>query len=319
MTINEEEDVEALDISKTILKPDFIKNHCILVITGEDFFQLDNKKTGKTFEKWVEEQTGKFAELVRECGNRVVQFDNRTEDKDKQQAQLDRLLTEVNKLQQTNGVYTDENFERAKALRERQKSEAKGAVIEEIALEEFRLLLDKVLYSEHNDLPDASSRCAQLIISLEKSNKDGKLDGFVGNLKVLKEIIDNTFRVVQTLPEEGDKRRKLTQMKLDGQIHRMHDHVQSLEQVYNELKWRQRALKGELVSAAALGMVQANMIGAVTFLAPGAVVLAPLALVSSFVLMAAAVVVVVVAAVVVVVAELVVVVVAAVVVVVTVL
>ncbi|GFS14359.1 immune-associated nucleotide-binding protein 1 [Elysia marginata] len=229
-----EEDAEVFETLKKILNPDVAQKHCILIITGGDEFRCNKKEKGKSFERWVLNQKGKFAELVRECGNRFVLFDNKTEDKTIQQAQLDELLAEVNKLQKANGVYTDENFERAKALRERQKFEAEGAVIEEITLDEFRLLLDKVHSSDHNGLPNASSMCAQLISSLEKSNKDGKLDGFVGNLKVLKEIIDNTFRVVQILPEEGDKRTEVVEMKREGEI------LNHLEEIYEDLKKKQR-------------------------------------------------------------------------------
>ncbi|GFR94866.1 immune-associated nucleotide-binding protein 5 [Elysia marginata] len=263
-----EEDVEALDILKKILKPDFMKKHCILLMTGGDEFEFNYRRKGKTLEGWIQEQKGKFAELIRECGNRVVQFDNRTEDTVKQQAQLDRLLAEVHKIQQTNGVYTDENFERAKALlNERQKSEAKGAVIEEIALEEFRLLLDKVLYSDHNDLPNASSRCAQLIISLEKSNKDGKLNKFVGKLRLLKQVIDDTFREVQTQTKDGDKTKEMIPMKLLG-------HVQNLELLY---------LYTQLKRSQTIPQTTLAMFGEIA-----TKVLAPLALVNSLVLVGVA-------------------------------
>ncbi|GFS02880.1 immune-associated nucleotide-binding protein 1 [Elysia marginata] len=254
-----EEDAEVLETLKKILKPDVIQKHCILLMTGGDNFRFDNKKKGKTFERWILEQKGKFGELIRECGNRVVLFDNKTEDKTIQQAQLDELLAEVNRLQKANGVYTDENFENAKALRERQKAEAKGAVIEEIALEELRLFLDQMLNSDHNDLPTASSMCAQLIISMDKINKDGTHNSLVGNLKDLKEIIDNTFRVVQTLPEEGDKRKEVFKMKWDGEKDKIHDLIKGLEEVYRDLKKRNRYLVGRMV-VSGIGMAAAAAI-----------------------------------------------------------
>ncbi|GFR72399.1 hypothetical protein ElyMa_000378400 [Elysia marginata] len=94
---------------------------------------------------------------------------------------------------------------------------------------------------DHNDLPTASSMCAQLIISLYK---DGTYNSLVGNLKDLKEIIDNTFRVVQTLTEEGDKRTEVVKMKVDGEKDKMHDLVKGLEEIYREMKKRQRYYVG---------------------------------------------------------------------------
>ncbi|GFR91018.1 immune-associated nucleotide-binding protein 1 [Elysia marginata] len=157
-----EEDAKVFETLKEILNPDVAQKHCILIITGGDEFRCNEKEKGKPFERWVLNQTGKFAELVRECGNRIVLFDNKTEDKTIQQAQLDELLAEVNKLQKANGVYTDENFERAKALRELQKYEAKGAVIEEITLDKFRLLLDKVHSSDHKEEGDKKTEVVKM-------------------------------------------------------------------------------------------------------------------------------------------------------------
>ncbi|GFR72359.1 immune-associated nucleotide-binding protein 4 [Elysia marginata] len=259
-----EEDAEVLETLKKILKPDVTQKHCILLMTGGDDFRFDNKKKGKTFED------------LRAKG---------TEDKTIQQAQLDRLLAEVNNLQKANGVYTDENFENAKALRERQKSEAKGAVIDEIALEELRLFLDQMLNSDHNDLSKISSSCAQLIIRFGKSNKNGKINGLLGKLTTLKQLIDDTYRVVHDTPEERDKRAKFIKMKVDGAIIKMRDHVEAIEEIYRDLKKRQTSLAGGIIASFGLCMAQLHMVATTAAIVPEVVVLAPLALVPSLIVM----------------------------------
>ncbi|KAH9523989.1 Immune-associated nucleotide-binding protein 12 [Bulinus truncatus] len=69
------EDKECIRIMKAIFGPDFVKNYCILVCTYGDCFAKQHK-SGETFEQWCMEQEGIFKELLIECDNRAMLFDN---------------------------------------------------------------------------------------------------------------------------------------------------------------------------------------------------------------------------------------------------
>ncbi|KAH9523829.1 hypothetical protein Btru_047138 [Bulinus truncatus] len=103
-------------LNKEILKKAFgeniISKYCILVMTCEGHFDL-----GNAFQDWIIIQKGDLADLISECGNRVVLFDNKTEDKEKNECQINKLLHLVIKLLSENCRYTNEQFDLAKSTR----------------------------------------------------------------------------------------------------------------------------------------------------------------------------------------------------------
>ncbi|KAH9523985.1 Immune-associated nucleotide-binding protein 12 [Bulinus truncatus] len=74
------EDKECIRILKAIFGPDFVKNYCILVCTCGDSFAKEHK-SGETFEQWCMQQEGIFKELLIECDNRAMLFDNMSSEK----------------------------------------------------------------------------------------------------------------------------------------------------------------------------------------------------------------------------------------------
>ncbi|KAK3743630.1 hypothetical protein RRG08_030753 [Elysia crispata] len=114
-----QEDVKVLESLKTIFGSDFVKKRCILILTGGDSFEKDRRDHRKTFEEWCQAEVGDFGTLLRECDNRVVLFDNMTEDESKRRDQLARLFYQIENLNERNQNerYTDNNFETAKAQR----------------------------------------------------------------------------------------------------------------------------------------------------------------------------------------------------------
>ncbi|XP_059158377.1 GTPase IMAP family member 7-like [Physella acuta] len=83
------EDSNTVDLVKKILGRDFIKQHCILVITHWDN-ALDEGV--QSFESWLVNQSPQLKELVAECQDRYVVFDNKTSDEAERDEYRRKLL-----------------------------------------------------------------------------------------------------------------------------------------------------------------------------------------------------------------------------------
>ncbi|CAL1542377.1 unnamed protein product, partial [Lymnaea stagnalis] len=101
-----DEDQDVIDFLKNIFGDSFVKDFCILVLTCGDLFNWEVESEG--FQDWCNKQQGHFKELVKECCNRVVLFDNRTKDTSTQDAQLNALITVVDNLRWREKRYTNE-------------------------------------------------------------------------------------------------------------------------------------------------------------------------------------------------------------------
>lgn len=80
---------------KEVFGENFLKEHCIVVITHGDVFEQETREGHvRTFEEWCEEQadmnTAWSRELIQECQNRVVLFDNMAPQKGES---VDKVLT----------------------------------------------------------------------------------------------------------------------------------------------------------------------------------------------------------------------------------
>ncbi|CAL1539741.1 unnamed protein product [Lymnaea stagnalis] len=116
------EDVETLKHLKKIMGNDFIRNHGILVLTCGDSFESDPevKRDNLSFEDWVDQQVEpNFQELIKECKKRVILFDNRAENREKQERQVANLITMIDKLSKNGLRYTNKEFQQAEKERER--------------------------------------------------------------------------------------------------------------------------------------------------------------------------------------------------------
>ncbi|KAH9524131.1 Immune-associated nucleotide-binding protein 9 [Bulinus truncatus] len=86
----------ALNFLKVIFGTNFVKDYCILVGTGIDM--TESCLCCKTVQEWRELLTGELGNLIKECNNRVVLFDNKTRDHSKKDSQLKNLVQMVDNL-----------------------------------------------------------------------------------------------------------------------------------------------------------------------------------------------------------------------------
>ena len=163
-----DEDVSFVNVLKEMFGPDSLKDMCILILTGGDNFEADHKDEGVTFEQWCLRESGNFRNLIEECGERILLFDNKTNVETKKTDQIDKLLSLVENLKKRNKnkKYTDMNFEKAKAL----KSEDFNK--QEKLLKKVDLLLEKLQkvegkYNQYK-LLQLSSDCAQVLLTIQE-------------------------------------------------------------------------------------------------------------------------------------------------------
>ncbi|XP_059146471.1 uncharacterized protein LOC131933793 [Physella acuta] len=115
------EEVYAAELFKTTFGPDFIAKHGIIVMTGGDNFVTDPgvRKRNLKFADWVSEQTDpNFTALLREMNNRIVLFNNITEDEGLIDSQLQDLVEMIDELPTEGLRYTNEDFESTQQQRE---------------------------------------------------------------------------------------------------------------------------------------------------------------------------------------------------------
>ncbi|KAH9524161.1 hypothetical protein Btru_048283 [Bulinus truncatus] len=95
---------------KSVFGKDVFRKHGIIIMTYGDLFDLDNEDDGHTFMDWCGKQTGHIRTLFYEVENRIVLFDNKTNDECKVDKQTTQLSDYVCRL---NARYRLEEFEKA--------------------------------------------------------------------------------------------------------------------------------------------------------------------------------------------------------------
>ncbi|GFS14405.1 immune-associated nucleotide-binding protein 10 [Elysia marginata] len=231
------EDKDVIRFLKHIFGHDFVRRFCILVMTCGDNFERESEETGQTFSQWCAEQTDVFQELLKECNNRVVLFDNVTRDEAKRNAQIDRLLAVVNGLQAQGHRYTDRNFELAQAARQRAVVESRKPVIQDYLLQETSLILQKLVEVRDNlhgqdpisFLQSLLQRCDRLKVDLlREDNGTGALGELRRRLAGVRNEVQGALSIHLALAEE---RRIIAQRQRD-MIERQQRDMQLQQQYY---------------------------------------------------------------------------------------
>ncbi|CAL1530032.1 unnamed protein product [Lymnaea stagnalis] len=139
------EDKEMIRVLKAIFGQDFVKNYGILVVTCGDIFKSQQKiNKSKKFKTWCSEQKGVFQELLQECDNRAILFDNENKDQKTRNKQIEELIETVGKLQYGGRRYTNDNFKKVEATRDRLLIEIIEPIIREDTLRKIKLITNNL-------------------------------------------------------------------------------------------------------------------------------------------------------------------------------
>ncbi|XP_059160775.1 GTPase IMAP family member 7-like [Physella acuta] len=208
---------KAIQILKGILGEDFLKNYGIIILTKGDAFKREEKK-GLTMEKYCNEEEGPFKDLLNECSNRIVLFDNVTEDTAEQNKQVKNLIEMVERLPNGGARYSNELFEKAALKRKHMYITSKLPMIRKETLEAQTLILDEIkncdFERDENRKIDALVRLLPQIDAIikdltEKDQGTGALKELLDNVKQTRTDATNKINHATQIIEDDKKMKEL--------------------------------------------------------------------------------------------------------------
>lgn len=187
------EDEETIVFLKSIFGGDFIRKFCILVMTFGDHFEKDNQEA--SLQEWLSKQKGRLADLLKECNNRVVLFDNKTTDELKQERQLKQLFSFVEDLVLENCRYTNNLFDMAKSTRNKILMGSNISTYEQrynaILLNLKAIQKEEKLNCDTTLLKSMLQTCQEALQNLNEDNREyGCLQEIINQFKYLEEAVN---------------------------------------------------------------------------------------------------------------------------------
>ncbi|XP_059159861.1 CAP-Gly domain-containing linker protein 1-like [Physella acuta] len=140
-----EEDKTIFRFIKSIFGEQVYTKYCILVMTHGDNFKCQKGSLKlSNFEEWIRNQTGTFETLLRDCCNRIILFDNYSEDE--KETLTDQLVLLIDTLKAT--PYTMGDYQRAATSR--------LSILKELKIPRWREKIFKSKQSLFNDFIKAN-------------------------------------------------------------------------------------------------------------------------------------------------------------------
>ncbi|KAI8776251.1 GTPase IMAP family member [Biomphalaria glabrata] len=214
------EDQGTVDYLKKVFGQSFVRKYCILVLTYGDQFEAQVKVS---FQDWIQSQNGVLSDLVKECNNRVILFDNQTTDEHKRQRQVSELIEIVDSLKQENSRYSNEQFDLAKNEREFLELTSEAHLINDKAMtkadvifKQFKRIQETFIVNyDPSPLEQLLDEIKTLYDSIrQKDNKTGVFGDLLRNLESLKSLICSEIQFCRRMPEVE----KQISQKYDNQL-----------------------------------------------------------------------------------------------------
>ncbi|XP_059161565.1 uncharacterized protein LOC131944771 [Physella acuta] len=256
------EDRQTIRVLKACFGDDFVSKFCILVVTCGDNF--DPEETGtNSFDEWWRQQTGVFRELVKECGNRVVLFDNKTKDENKLNYQQSILIQMVDGLSALGIRYSDKHFEMAQITRNRLLVESKLPMIREDSMRETSLIIQqlaKIQLDEPEkqlaDLHELKKRADVLLKSIQENDKGtGALSAMIKNARHIVSCVEDQITNTKTAVELNEKRKQqaaeIERMKIEREQRQKEldeEHRLELERKIQQMEMEQQEYRCRMES-----------------------------------------------------------------------
>ncbi|XP_059160766.1 GTPase IMAP family member 9-like [Physella acuta] len=209
---------KAIQILKGILGEDFLRNYGIIIMTNGDDFKREQDKNNLTLANFCEEEEGPFKELLNECSNRIVVFDNVTKNVDEKYEQVKNLVEMVDCLPSRGTRYTNGLFEKASLQRKHMYITSKLPMIQKEIFEAQSLILDEIKNSdfEQNErkkvdlLSQLFPRIDVIINDLTKKDQGtGALKELLDNVKKTRNDVTNKIKHAKQIIEENEKMKAL--------------------------------------------------------------------------------------------------------------
>ncbi|XP_059162446.1 uncharacterized protein LOC131945850 [Physella acuta] len=107
------DEIETIKLIKIILGEGVLEKYGIILMTNGDSFK---RHPDLTLDSFCKKQTGFFKDILLECKNRIVVFDNVTDNEDTKMKQRQNLFEMVKSLNNNDQRYQNEHFKKAKQL-----------------------------------------------------------------------------------------------------------------------------------------------------------------------------------------------------------
>ncbi|CAL1534882.1 unnamed protein product [Lymnaea stagnalis] len=210
-----QEEFEAVETLNKIFGEDFVRKFCILVITNGDSFENDAEdNNGPSFKEWCDQQTGEFENLLAECNQRAVLFNNGTKDQEKREDQLDNLIEIIEKLDSKGRRYTNALFVKAQKSREKMLIESRVPLISDETLKETRLILQDMQVAlsiqdpakQISELNEILLHVQQIVGEIQDQDRGtGALNGILETVQSLENSLKYEIKIAQKIMEERNR------------------------------------------------------------------------------------------------------------------
>ncbi|KAH9490826.1 hypothetical protein Btru_032524 [Bulinus truncatus] len=231
------EEHDTIEFLKKVFGENFIRDFCILVMSGGDTFKKEYKNTAVTFKEWCMEQDEEMKELLIECNHRIVLFDNFAEDQQSKDEQLDELLYLIDNLSAGGQRYTNKEFEEAQVTRDKLMQEANDSIIQDETRIEVSLMHQKLeRVQKSNDaafktkkLVKLKDKCQNLLQKIRGEDiGKGIRQEIMDSIKSLNTIIDLELKFNEKMKKETEER-----FKIKDEMQKRH--LDEIEQMNREL------------------------------------------------------------------------------------
>ncbi|BFZ22157.1 hypothetical protein BsWGS_25196 [Bradybaena similaris] len=226
------EEHQAVQVLKSIFGPDFVERFAIIVVTHGDIFKQEESSVG-TFEDWCHSQTGAFQNLLAECSNRVILFDNRTRDVAEVADQRQRLLSMIDSLSQRGERYTDEHFQLATNRRDQLFVEARLPVIRDESLMEASLIIQQLGRIQLDTPEQQLDRLREL-----KCRADALVQGIINQDRgtgILEAVLSNAQNISRSVDEQIENTNRAAEIQTEtSQSHQTMEQLEEAKELYRQ-------------------------------------------------------------------------------------
>lgn len=200
-----------------------IRDYSIVLFTRKDDLEEDDI----TLESHIKSSPPELRKLIKDCGGRVVAFDNRLKG-DEQDIQVKSFLNEVVKNVRRNGgnCYTNKMYEEAEIiLKEREKEKLKEA--EEKRRKERELMQNEILEKYKKENEENVKRLVKAFEDSKKRERDhfeNKMSDLKSKLKTAEDTRDQNIKtMMQDQRDANERNRKDLAKMLDNCFQKQKD------------------------------------------------------------------------------------------------
>ncbi|XP_059160686.1 GTPase IMAP family member 7-like [Physella acuta] len=211
------EEQKTIDIYKGILGMDFLKDFGIIVMSNGDTFEHHCEADELNLETFCADEKGPFKEILKECNNRIVVFNNITQDENLKHKQVKQLIDMVDKLKDDGRRYTNEQFQKADQIYQYIIATSKIPIISKDMLKEQSLISLEINKSDAladpkarlDSLKSLEPRIKKLIKDLNDLDKtNGTLNMFIKNVEGTEKIVGNRIKTLSNIITQQEKLQK---------------------------------------------------------------------------------------------------------------